>query len=251
MQIAFKQYPQVHVDKGANVEDIKTSIFNRISLDDPVWDSELLDVANYVSQTLGRLRGSLPPNQLLERLKSLPKGLTKTYEDNLKRILNQDDEDNKELTLKIVLWIANAIRPLSRSELLEALSRHYGKKVIDKGDRWGTDREFTTFCAELVSLDQDDFYHLIHTSLRDYLFELRDASVPELEDYHQMQLHASRSLSEACLTYLIFDQFSSGPAATAEELARLMGDNVLLLRIGGPISPMRESKESFPTYHHG
>ena len=53
-----------------------------------------------------------------ERLKSLPKGLTKTYEDNLKRILNQDDEDNKELTLKIVLWIANAIRPLSRSELL-------------------------------------------------------------------------------------------------------------------------------------
>ena len=63
---------------------------------------------------------------------------------------------------------------------------------------------------------------------RDYLFELRDASVPELEDYHQMQLHASRSLSEACLTYLIFDQFSSGPATTAEELARLMGDNVLL-----------------------
>lgn len=152
----------------------------------------------------------------------------KTYEDNLKRILNQDDEDKKELTLKTVLWIANAIRPLSRSELLEALSRHYGKKVIDKGDRWGTDREFTTFCAELVSLDQDDFYHLIHTSLRDYLFELRDASVPELEDYHQMQLHAGRSLSEACLTYLIFDQFSSGPAATAEELARLMGDNVLL-----------------------
>ena len=240
MQNAFKQYPQVHVDKGANAEDIKTFIFNRLSLDDPVWDSELLDVAKavlldraqgmflYVSQTVGRLRGSLPPNQLLERLMSLPKGLTKAYEDNLKRILNQDDEDNKELTLKILLWIANVIRPLSRRELLEALSIRHGKKAIDKGDRWGTDREFTTFCAELVSLDQDDFYHLVHTSLRDYLFELRDATAPELGDYRQMQLHAGRSLSEACLTYLLFDQFSSGPTATAEELARLMRDNVLL-----------------------
>ena len=240
MQYAFKQYPQLSVDRGANAEDIKTFIFSRLSLDDPVWDSELLDVAKavlidraqgtflYVSQTVGRLRGSLPPNQLLERLMSLPKGVTKAYEDNMKRILKQDDEDNKELILRILLWIANAIRPLSRSELLEALSIHPGRKTIDKGDRFPTDREFTTFCAELISLDQDDFYHLFHPSLRDYLYDLPDSSAPELEDYRQMQQHAGRSLSQACLTYLLFDRFSSGPATTFEGLERLMRDNVLL-----------------------
>ena len=68
----------------------------------------------YVSQVVGRLRGSLPQSELVERLKSLPKGLTKAYEANLKRVLDQDDDLDKRLTLRILLWIANTNRPLSR-----------------------------------------------------------------------------------------------------------------------------------------
>ena len=236
-QNTLKDYPQIHVDQGANKDDIGTFIASRLSTDDPDWDIELLDVVKtvlldradgmflYVSLVVGRLRGSLSQSDIIDRLKSLPKGLTKAYEANLKRILNQEDEADKTLTLKILLWIANANRPLSRRELLEAISIRRGTKAKDNG---GTDRDYTTFCAELVYFDHDDFYHLVHTSLRDYLLEVRNDTTVELEDYRVMQLHAERTLAEACLTYLSFDQFSTGPVRTAEELAQLLRENPFL-----------------------
>ena len=240
MQNAFKDYPQLRVNGVNNAEDIKMFISSKLSADDPDWDPDLLDVVKavlldkaegmflYVSLMVGRLRGSLPQNELFERLKSLPKGLTKAYEANLKRILDQDDELDTRLTLKILLWIANAKRPLSRKELLEGLSIRRGAKTIDGRDRYGTDREFTTFCAELVLLDNDDFYHLVHASLRDYLLGLADDHTPELEDYRLMQLHAEKTLAEACLTYLLFDRFAGGSVATAEQLESLKRDNPFL-----------------------
>ena len=245
MQNAFKNYPQLRVDSGANAEDIKMFISSKLTADDPDWDPALLDVVKavlldkaegmflYVSLMVGRLRSSLPQNELVERLKSLPKGLTEAYEANLKRILDHDDELDKRLTLKILLWIANANRPLSRKELLEGLSIRPGSKAIDGGDRYGTDREFTTLCAELVLLDKDDFYHLVHASLRDYLLGLRDDNTPELEDYRLMQLHAERTLAEACLTYLLFDRFAGGSVATAEQLTTLTQDNPFLQYAAG------------------
>ncbi len=237
IQSTLKSYPQLHVDQGANKDDIGIVISSRLSTDDPDWDTELLDMVKtvlldradgmflYVSLMVGRLRGSLSPNELVDRLKSLPKGLTKAYEANLKRILNQEDEADKILALKILLWIANANRPLSRKELLEALSIRHGTKEKDQG---GTDREFATYCAELVYFDHDDFYHLVHTSLRDFLFGLRNNTTVELEDYREMQLHAERTLAEACLTYLLCDQFSAGPVRTAEDLAQLLLENPFL-----------------------
>ena len=245
MQNAFKECRQLSVDSGANTEDIKMFISSKLSADDPDWDPALLEVVKavlldkaesmflYVSLMVGRLRGSLPQSELVERLKSLPKGLTKAYEANLKRILDQDDELDKRLTLKILLWIANANRPLSRKELLEGLSIRHGSKAIDGRDRYGTDREFTTFCAELVLLDKDDFYHLVHVSLRDYLHGLRDDNTPELEDYRLMQLHAERTLAEACLTYLLFDRFAGGAVATAEQLTTFTRDNPFLQYAAG------------------
>ncbi len=240
MQNAFKDYPKLRVDGVNNAEDIKMFISSKLSADDPDWDPDLLDVVKavlldkaegmflYVSLMVGRLRGYLPQSELLERLKSLPKGLTKAYEANLKRILDQDDDLDKRLTLKILLWIANANRPLSRKELLEALSIRYGSKAIDRRNRYETDREFTTFCAELVLLNKDDSYHLVHASLREYLLGLRDDNTPELEDYRLMQLHAERTLAEACLTYLLFDRFAGGAVATAEQLTTLTRDNPFL-----------------------
>ena len=221
IQSTLKNYPQLHVDQGANKEDIAVFISSKLSRDDdPDWNIELLDRAKtvlldkadgmflYVSLMVGRLRASLSENELNSRLESLPTGLTKAYEANFKRILNQEEEEDKSLTLNILLWIANARRPLSRMELLEALSIRQNTK---KKDRGGTDRDFTTFCAELVYFDNDNFYHLVHTSLREYLLEAHSNTSAELKDYRAIQVHAERTLAEACLTYLLFDQFSAGP----------------------------------------
>ena len=204
---------------------------------DPDWDTELLEVVKtvlldrpdgmflYVSLMVGRLRGGLSQNEIIDRLKSLPKGLTEAYEANLKRISIQEEERDKTLTLKILLWIANAKRPLSRRELLEALSIRHGAKT---SDRAGTDRDFTTFCAELIYFDHNDIYHLVHTSLRDYLLGLRNNTLVELEDYRVQQLHAERTLAEACLTYLLFEQFNTDPVRTADDLAQILRENPFL-----------------------
>ena len=237
IQSKLRDYPQLHVDQGANKDDIAIFISSKFSRDDPDWDPGLLDVVKtvlldradgmflYVSLMAGRLRGSLSRYEVMDRLITLPQGLTRAYEANLKRILNQEDEGDKILTLRILLWIANANRSLSRKELLEALSIRQGTKEKDTG---GTDREFTTFCAELVYFDHDDFYHLVHTSLRDYLFEVRNSGSAELEDYRVMQLHAERTLAEACLTYLLFGNFSAGPVRSADDLAQLLQENPFL-----------------------
>ena len=233
----LKNYPHLHVDQGANKDDIAIFISSKLSTDDPDWDTDLLEVVKtvlldradgiflYVSLMVGRLRGSLSQNELIDRLKSLPKGLTKAYEANLKRILNQEEDLDRTMTLKILLWIANAKRPLSRKELLEALSIRQG---ANKKDRGGTDRDFVTFCAELIYFDNNDFYHLVHTSLRDYLLEVRSDASVELGNYQELQLHAERTLAEACLTYLLFEEFSAGPVHTAEDLAQMLRENPFL-----------------------
>ena len=238
IQSTLKKYPQLHVDQGANKQDIAVFISNKLSRDDdPDWNIELLDRAKtvlldkadgmflYVSLMVGRLRASLSENELNSRLESLPTGLTRAYEENFKRILNQEEEEDKFLTLKILLWIANARRPLSRMELLEALSIRQKTK---KKDRGGTDRDFTTFCAELVYVDNENFYHLVHTSLREYLLEAHSSTSTELRDYRVLQVQAERTLAEACLTYLLFDQFSAGPVHKADDLTQELQEHPFL-----------------------
>ena len=238
IQSTLKDFPQLHVDQGANKGDIAVFISSKLSRDDdPDWDIELLDHAKtvlldradgmflYVGLMVDKLRGSLSQNELNSRLESLPKGLTKAYEVNLKRILNQEEEEDKILTLNILLWIANAQRPLSRKELLEALSIRQRTK---KKDRGGTDRDFTTFCAELVYFNNDNFYHLVHTSFREFLLDVHSNTSSELKDYQVMQLHAERTLAEACLTYLLFDHFSAGPVCKADDLTQTLQENPFL-----------------------
>ena len=57
---------------------------------------------------------------------------------------------------------------------------------------------------------------------------MRNDTTVELENYRVMQLHAERTLAEACLTYLLFDQFSAGPVRTAEDLEQLLLENPFL-----------------------
>ena len=82
---SLKDYPQLHVDQGANKDDIGIFISSKLSTDDPNWDTELLDLVKtvlleradgmflYVSLMVGRLRGSLSQSELIDRLKSLPR----------------------------------------------------------------------------------------------------------------------------------------------------------------------------------
>lgn len=235
-QHALRAYPKLLVNENTNKDDIEAFIDGKFS-GDSGWEPGVLDVVKivlreraegmflYVNQTAGRLRASLPQAELFKRIGSLPKGLSKAYEANLKRILDLEDEDDKELTSKILLWIVNANRTLSRKELVEALCIREGADIKDQG---GTDQDFTTLCAELVYYDQDDYYHLVHSSLRNYLRAPSKDDNKELEPYRTMQIHAERILAEACLTYLLFQDFASGPTETAQNLRNVLKINPFL-----------------------
>ena len=45
---SLKDYPQLHVDQGANKDDIGIFISSKLSTDDPNWDTELLDLVKTV-----------------------------------------------------------------------------------------------------------------------------------------------------------------------------------------------------------
>ncbi|KAJ7266734.1 ankyrin repeat domain-containing protein [Mycena rebaudengoi] len=66
-----------------------------------------------------------------EALKSLPTDLEHTYKEAMDRIESQSKED-RNIAKKILIWIANAKRPLSVAELREAIAIEPGTKTLDR-----------------------------------------------------------------------------------------------------------------------
>ena len=234
------EYDNLRIDGGANGSDIENYISRKLAEMNPDWEEGLEDMVKamllkradgmflYVRLMVNRLAGDLTKDEIVQRLLSLPKDLRAAYEANLKRILTQADEEDGRLICRILLWLANARRPLKKEELLEALSVEIGASYIKDSERRRTDRDFTKRCAELVKVQEDGCYHLIHESLRDYLVDLKDGMPQEVQLYCRMQSQAGRTLGNTCLTYLLLSQFEGTHFEAPEELKSLKEKNPFL-----------------------
>ena len=88
---------------------------------------------------------------LRKALNELPKELTDTYDDALKRI----SPDHKELAYQIFSWLVHALRPLTEADLQYALAVQEGMTELDEDDL--PDGKFIlSICAGLVILQHDD-----------------------------------------------------------------------------------------------
>ncbi|KAM0258573.1 hypothetical protein ACHAQJ_003744 [Trichoderma viride] len=115
-----------------------------------------------------------------------------------------------ELTLA---WITYAKRPLTVNELRTALSIQEGALTFDERDLIQAD--MVSICAGLVTIDEESrVIRLVHYTVQEYFESTKDQWFPK----------AQQIITTACVTYLLFEDFSTGLCRTDEELEeRLQG----------------------------
>ncbi|KAH7070225.1 hypothetical protein FB567DRAFT_633870 [Paraphoma chrysanthemicola] len=122
----------------------------------------------------------------------------KAYEAAVKRIKGQAG-DQPQLAKEVIAWITRAKRPLSKSELRDALAIELNNRELDPKNY--TDIDSMVFvCAGLVSIDEETgIVRLAHHTIQEYFQR-------KLEDWFP---GADGFLAESCATYLSFKTFGS------------------------------------------
>ncbi|KAJ7476790.1 hypothetical protein FB451DRAFT_1366381 [Mycena latifolia] len=135
-----------------------------------------------------------------EALQHMPKDLQHTYDEAMERIGHQTEED-RQLGLLALTWVANAKRPLSVAELQEALAIEPESTFLDMDNLLDVDIILSA-CAGLIIVDDSvAVVRLIHYTTQDYLDSIQSERFPLA---HSM-------IVSTCLTYLSFPQFEVLP----------------------------------------
>jgi ankyrin repeat protein len=143
--------------------------------------------------------------------------LDETYDEVMKRIFKQNKNDAR-LGGKVLSWISYAKRPLTVDEMQHAVKVETNSTSIGKGDLIPEDI-LVSVCAGIVTVDQgSNIIRLVHYTTQEYLLRTRSVHFPGAE----------QEIGNACLTYLLFDNFKDGYCKTDEELESLLEENALL-----------------------
>ncbi|KAG7048379.1 ankyrin repeat protein [Colletotrichum scovillei] len=206
----------IDVDTGANHDDIERFVSQTISeINSESSQEELQDFEEIKSKLVNNASGMF----LYVRLKVRDFGDLGNAED-IRASLEDTVEDLNDLygqainsvlekrtpfrerALMALMWITNSRRPLSKMELLEALSLKLKRNGIRSSQRLKSDYQICRQCADLIT-ETGGFYYLIHGSLEDYLL----SNSVGLSEYRALQSQAHAIIAEACLSYLNFDDF--------------------------------------------
>ncbi|KAH8880540.1 ankyrin, partial [Thozetella sp. PMI_491] len=138
-------------------------------------------------------------------LKTLPKELDKTYDEAMKRIADQN-EDDRELAWKILSWVCLANRPLKKEEVQHALAVEIGDSEFD--DKNVPDEELlTSVCAGLIEIEPiNNSLVPIHYSTQEYFETVLKTRFKTSEGH----------ITGICLTYLSFGSFSESIEVSVE-----------------------------------
>ncbi|KAJ7278197.1 ankyrin repeat domain-containing protein [Mycena rebaudengoi] len=151
-----------------------------------------------------------------EALRNLPTDLEHTYKEAMDRIEAQSQED-RNIAKRILIWIANAKRPLSIAELREAIAIEPGTKTLDRDDL--LDPEIIlSVCAGLVIINHaDGSVRFIHYTTQAYVDGVQISKFP----------FAQTEIACGCLTYLLYNDFLQLPDSY-QKLDVLVEEHALL-----------------------
>ncbi|KAJ7174944.1 ankyrin repeat-containing domain protein [Mycena crocata] len=143
------------------------------------------------------LKTKLMLKTLRDTLATLPSDLKSTYDEVMTRI-NQQDEDERNIARRTLIWVALSKRPLRPSELQEAVSVDPEARSLDPDNLPDLDT-ILFVCGGLVVLNgEDDTISLIHYTTQNYLDNIQAQEFPQASTY----------ITSACITYLSFETFS-------------------------------------------
>ncbi|KAJ7443994.1 ankyrin repeat domain-containing protein [Mycena latifolia] len=135
-----------------------------------------------------------------EALQHLPKDLSHTYDEAINRIKNQNEED-RQLAIQALTWVAYAKRPLSVAELREALAIEPDATTLDVDNLLDINIVLSV-CAGLIIVDEAmSVVRLIHFTTQGYFDSIQPGQFPD----------AHTIIASQCLAYLSFDEFSQLP----------------------------------------
>ncbi|KAJ7270999.1 ankyrin repeat-containing domain protein [Mycena rebaudengoi] len=138
-----------------------------------------------------------------DALQNLPADLDHTYDEAMDRIEAQN-KDDREIARRALIWVANAKRPLTVSELQEALAVDPDSKALDVDGLLDIEI-IISVCVGLVTIDasqsrsfgldpQHSLVRLVHLTIQDYLDKIRPIRFPE----------AQTEITRNCLIYISY-----------------------------------------------
>ncbi|KAJ7159603.1 ankyrin repeat-containing domain protein [Mycena filopes] len=129
-----------------------------------------------------------------EALKSLPTDLSATYEEAMKRIDDQNEED-RTIAHSALMWVANAQRPLRVSDVRLALAIEPGTQQLDDDNILDIEL-ILAVCAGLLIVDEQlDVVRLAHYTTQEYFDRAQAQRFP----------NAQTDITRRLLTFLSFD----------------------------------------------
>jgi ankyrin repeat protein len=130
-----------------------------------------------------------------EALKSLPKSLHDSYDNAMKRIKEQNEED-QHIAHSALTWTVNAKRPLTVEELQVALAVEPGAQQLDD-DNFLDIEIILGVCAGLVIVDEKlSVVRLVHYTTQEYFDGIQEQQFPD----------AQMEITCTLLTFLSFDR---------------------------------------------
>ncbi len=169
--------------------------------------------------------------QLREMVNETPIGIEKTYERDLKRIMDLGDE--RDRAISILRWTLFALRPLTVRELTEALIVDLDDDggmfpKDDLPDTWEQEEvndQIRRLCGSLIELrgreeqqpSRDESVHFVHFSVREYLLGTTAINFPSLGSICLSQTAAENDLlSCICLRHICYPDLHNERNLTKE-----------------------------------
>ncbi|EZG04216.1 hypothetical protein H106_05885 [Trichophyton rubrum CBS 735.88] len=152
----------------------------------------------YQLDSLSRIRTAIPKSAL----KSLPRGLGRTYE----MILSKLSDEDKRLALRILQFILYSERGLHPAELVEAIAIDPDQMNPQqlKGNRLRNEDDVFEICSNLIRRSKATGHIMLaHHSVREFLISPSLES-GELNPFYISDIDSSIKIAMSCLTYLNF-----------------------------------------------
>ncbi|KAK2792389.1 hypothetical protein FQN52_003324 [Onygenales sp. PD_12] len=152
-------------------------------------------------------------------LQSLPKGselFDQVCEESMGRIKEQK-EGFRHIAERVLSWIVCARRPITTLELQEALAVEIDDLTLDDDNFEDIDEVIST-CAGLVAVEKGtNVIRYAHYTIEQYFKRTQQRWFP----------NAHAEIAATCITYLSFDQFSTGYCRDDEQFEARLNSNAL------------------------
>ena len=166
--------------ESQNTEDIKLLIdrelpllYGSAELKDKLRQ-EILDRARgnflWVSLVLEELHSCQTEREIRSTLDQIPEGMAKMYERMESAVTQSSAEKRVELAKELLQWAVCAHRPLTLTELKEAISKDYSDIINLR-------RTIRDVCGQFILIDSTDHITIVHQTARDFLTKTSKSAI--------------------------------------------------------------------------